>query len=239
MNKSEVIIEACSLSRIVGDKAIVSDFTYAFERRKIYSIIGPSGAGKSSLLRLLCRLDEKTSGEVTFQEVPITETPPCELRRKIGYLFQTPYLLPGTVRDNLIYAESDLSEVDINRLLSQVEVEHNLLDRDTGTLSVGQGQRVALGRLLAMEPEVLLLDEPTSSLDPAYTEAIERMIVALVKDIGVTIIMVTHSPDQALRMGGPTLLLVDGKLVEQGSSEQVINSPSTEMGRKYKARQLQ
>lgn len=239
MNKSEVILEACSLSRIVDETTIVSDFTYAFERRKIHSIIGPSGAGKSSLLRLLNRLDEQTSGEVIFEGVSITNTPPCELRRKIGYCFQTPCLFPGTVRDNLLYAEPDLSEVDINRLMSQVQITSDLLNQNTETLSVGQSQRVALGRLLAMEPEVLLLDEPTSALDPAYTEAIERMIVALANDIGLTIIMVTHSPDQALRMAGPTLLLVGGKLVEYGTSEQVINSPRTEMGRKYKARQMQ
>jgi len=239
VNSSSIIVEARSLSRVVGETSIIKDFTFAFESRNIYSIIGPSGAGKSSLLRLLNRLDEPTSGEVFFSAVPATDYSPCELRCKVGYLFQTPHLFSDTVRDNFHYAKPDLTDTDINRLLQQVQVNNDLLDHKVQTLSVGQSQRVALGRLLAVEPEVLLLDEPTSALDPAYTEAIEKTIMALVEKNGLTVIVVTHHPDQALRLGGTTLLLDGGRLVEFGSSEQIINNPQTESGRKYQARQLQ
>ncbi|MEA2030595.1 MAG: ATP-binding cassette domain-containing protein [candidate division Zixibacteria bacterium] len=238
MNKLSAILEAHSLTRVAGETTIIDDFTYSFAPRNIYSIVGPSGAGKSSLLRLLNRLDEPTSGEVFFNGVSAADYPPEELRRKVGYLFQTPYLFPETVRDNLLYANPHLTDASINQLLDQIQVNNVLLDKKVQTLSVGQSQRVAIGRLLAVGPEVLLLDEPTSALDPAYTEAIEKTILALEKDIGLTVIVVTHHPDQALRLGGTVLLLVEGKLVEYGPSEQVISSPQTELGRKYQARQL-
>ena len=232
------ILEARSLCRVINNTTIVDNFTYAFTSGGIYIIIGPSGAGKSSLLRLLNRLDEPTSGEVLFHGKPTTEYSPCQLRCKIGYLFQTPHMFPGTVRDNLLYARDTLNDEDINRLLEQVQIAHELIDMDVDTLSVGQKQRVALGRLLATEPEIVLLDEPTSALDPTYTEAIEITIKDIVTHTNLTVLMVTHNPEQALRMGGEGLLLVSGKLIETGSCEQIINNPSTELGKMYRERKL-
>jgi putative ABC transport system ATP-binding protein len=147
-------------------------------------------------------------------------------------------MFPGTVRDNLFYAECARTEETARRLIELVHLDENLLDADVENLSVGQKQRVALGRLLATQPEIALLDEPTSALDPTITEAIEKTVREIVDNTGLTVIMVTHDPNQALRMKGETLLLVKGKLVESGTSEQVINQPSTELGRKYKAREL-
>ncbi len=232
------ILETRSLSRIVNDTIIVDKFTYAFTSGNIHIIIGPSGAGKSSLLRLLNRLDEPTSGEVLFHGKPTTEYSPCQLRCKIGYLFQTPHMFPGTVRDNLLYARNTLQEDDVNRLLEQVQIAPELVDMDVDTLSVGQKQRVALGRLLATEPEIVLLDEPTSALDPTYTEAIELTIKDIVNHTNLTVLMVTHNPEQALRMGGEGLLLVNGKLIESGPCEQIINNPATELGKMYRERKL-
>lgn len=233
-----IVLETKSLTRKIFSKVIIDNISYSFEKNKIYSIIGPSGGGKSSFLRLLNRLDEPTSGEIIFHGSSVSDQIPEIIRKKIGFLFQTPYLFPDTVKDNLLYAKSSLTNERINKILDQVQIEQKMIDSKVSTLSVGQCQRVALGRLLATEPEVLLLDEPTSSLDPSYTEAIEQTIFEIVNKSDLTVIVVTHHPDQALRLNGETLLLVEGKLVETGPAEQIINDPQSELGKRYKNRQL-
>ena len=232
------LLETRSLTRMIGDKKIINDLSTSFAKGKVYTIIGPSGAGKSSLLRLLNRLDEPTSGQVLFHGESTDLFPPCRLRCKIGYLFQTPHMFPGSVRDNLLFAECALEEADVERLADLVHIDRSLIERDTASLSIGQQQRVAMGRLLATSPEIALLDEPTSALDPTITEAIEQTIHDIVRETDLTVIMVTHNPEQSLRMSGETLLLVDGVLAETGPCEQVISNPQTDLGRRYKARQL-
>ncbi len=219
-------------------KIILDSFSFSFEKGRIYTIIGPSGAGKSSLLRLLNRLDEPTDGEILFGGKNTREYGPCQLRRLIGCLFQTPYLFPKTVRDNFLYADSKLPSGTVERLAEQVQIPSSMIDRDVDTLSIGEKQRVALARLLATNPEMVLLDEPTSALDPSYTESIENLVKAIVRQMSLTVIMVTHNPEQALRIGGETILMVTGRLVESGPCERVIKDPQTEEGHLYKAKRL-
>ncbi|MFC1475348.1 ATP-binding cassette domain-containing protein [Candidatus Zixiibacteriota bacterium] len=239
---SEVILELNNLSRTVTDfeqtKTIISDISYNFTTQKIYTVIGPSGAGKSSLLRLINRLDEPTSGEIKFRDKNHIDIYPTELRKKIGYLFQTPYLFNGTVLENLVYAKPDLNNKDIDRLINQVHIKSEFLNRSVDKLSVGEKQRVAFARLLALEPEIILLDEPTSALDPTYTQAIENLVKEIVSEQKVTAIVITHHPQQALKLGEESLLLVKGRLVESGISEQIINNPQSEEGKQYKAMEL-
>jgi putative ABC transport system ATP-binding protein len=236
------ILETKSLTRTIDangkSKTIVDNVSYAFYPGRIFTIIGPSGAGKSSLLRLLNRLDEPTSGDVFFRDKPHCDYAPCDLRRNIAYLFQTPYLFPGTVRDNILYADSALTDERVKDLARQAHIDPDFIDNDTVNLSVGEKQRVALARLLALQPEIILLDEPTSALDPTHTEAIEDLIREIVATHGATAIMVSHNPEQAVRMGGEGLLLVGGKLVETGPVQKLVNQPQTELGRMYQARQL-
>ncbi len=239
---AEVILELTNLSREVLDhehaKTILSGISYNFSTQKIYTIIGPSGAGKSSLLRLINRLDEPTSGEIKYRDKSHKEIDPTELRKKIGYLFQTPYLFNGTVLENLLYAKPDLNNKDIDRLINRVHIKPELLKRKVDKLSVGERQRAAFARLLSLEPEIILLDEPTSALDPTYTLAIENLITEIVSEQKVTAIVVTHHPQQALKLGEESLLLVNGCLVESGLSEQIINDPQSDDGKKYKAMEL-
>ena len=216
-----------------GDRRVVDDLSFSFEAGKLYTVIGPSGSGKTSLLRLLNRLDEASSGEVVFEGRNIHELEPWTLRRQIGFLFQTPHLFEGTVRDSIRFAEEHMSREMIERCADRVRLRHDLLDAPIDNLSVGEKQRVALARLLATEPKVALLDEPTSALDPANTEAIERLISHVACEHGITIIMVSHSPRQVMRMGGETLLMTDGRLVEWGDATELINNPQTEAGRRY------
>jgi len=236
------ILETVGLSRSVRDgnniKTILDNFSFSFEKGRIYTIIGPSGAGKSSLLRLLNRLDEPTEGEIRFDNKNVREYNPCQLRRLIGYLFQTPYLFPNTIRDNLLYADSNLSSNSLTGLVEQVHLPIELIDHDVETLSIGEKQRVALARLLATNPQVVLLDEPTSALDPSHTEAIENLIKSIISLRPLTVIMVTHNPEQALRMGGETIMMVTGRMVESGPCDKVITNPETVEGRLYKAKKL-
>ena len=241
MSESEPVLTLRNLSRTVGGsggKTIVDNITFDFERGRIYTILGPSGAGKSSLLRLINRLDEPSSGEIVFDSKGQCDYSPCELRRRIGCLFQTPHLFPGNVADNIRYAREDLTEDRVVALIEQVGLHREMLPESGERLSVGEKQRVALARLLATEPAVVLLDEPTSALDPSHTAGIEKLIKEMANSIKLTVIMVTHHPEQALRMGGEALLLVSGMLVEHGAAEQVVNDPQTDLGRRYKNKEL-
>ena len=232
------ILETKNLTRTVSQSAIIDNFTFSFERHQIYNILGPSGAGKSSLLRLLNRLDEPTDGEILFNEKAQCDYSPSELRTKVGYLFQTPFLFPKTVKDNLLYAAPDLADSEMDRILEQTQMSADFLERPVDNLSIGEQQRIAFGRLLAMNPEVLLLDEPTSALDPANTEGIENLIRSIASQGQQTVIMVTHNPEQALRIGGQAILLVKGQLIESGSVEDIVMNPGTEIGRQYKDKRL-
>ena len=236
------ILEIKNLSRAVTEneqtKFIVNNISFQFYPEKIYSVIGPSGAGKSSFLRLVNRLDEPTSGDIFFKNEYYSILPPVELRKKIGYLFQTPYLFEGTVRYNLNYANENLDEKDLLKLLDEVHIQPEFLDRSVEKLSNGEKQRVAIARLLAVKPEIILLDEPTSALDPGHTRAIEKLIKEIVQKEKITAIVVTHHPEQALHLGEETLLMAHGKLVESGSAEDVINNPQSEEGMLYKAKEL-
>jgi putative ABC transport system ATP-binding protein len=235
-------LELKNLSRTVkadnGELALVSGVTYKFTCGRIYSLVGPSGAGKSSVLRLINRLDEPTSGDVLLDGQNYRELPPVELRRKIGFLFQQTYLFEGTVADNVRFASPDLSDEQVAELLELVKLRPAFASKTVDNLSGGEKQRVALGRLMATNPEVMLLDEPTASLDPTATDGIEKLVRRISEERCMVTLMVTHEPEQAVRMGGETLLLVRGKLVECGDSEQVIRAPQTVEGKLYKNREL-
>jgi len=217
---------------------VVDDISHAFQTGRIYTVLGPSGAGKSSLLRLLNRLDEPTSGEVVFDGRDYRQLPPPELRRKVGYLFQVPHLFSGTVAENVRYARPNLDDNAINELLMLSSFKLDKRDQAIDNLSVGEQQRVALARLLATEPTVMLLDEPTAALDPTYTDLIEKAIRRIVDEKGVTAIMVSHHPEQARRMHGEGLLLVGGQLVETGPVDALLDHPRTDLGRRYVNREL-
>lgn len=235
-------LELRNLSRTVSangkSKTIVDNISYTFSCGDIYTIVGPSGAGKSSLLRLLNRLDEPSGGEVFFEGRDYRTYPTGDLRRRIGFLFQSPYLFPETIADNVKFARPEITEDRLRFILSQVGLNKDRLHESVENLSGGEKQRVALARLLAIDPSVLLLDEPTSSLDPTATREIEELVLKIAAQKCFTVLMVTHEPRQALRMAGQTLLLVKGRLIEAGPTEQVINNPGSDEGRRYRDREL-
>jgi putative ABC transport system ATP-binding protein len=181
------------------------------------AIVGPSGAGKSTLLRLLNRLADPDTGQVSYRGRPISEYDPLRLRRDVSLVPQLPALLEGTVESNLRYA-ADLAgeELDARRCLRLAGLEPGFAERDVARLSVGEQQRAMLARALAQRPEVLLLDEPTSALDHAARDAIEATLAELRRELDISLVLVSHDPEQAKRLGDWVVRLEEGRAVAAG-----------------------
>jgi putative ABC transport system ATP-binding protein len=187
------------------------------------SIVGPSGAGKSTLLRLLNRLADPDSGEIDYNRRPLTAYDPLALRREVSLVPQLPALAEGSVGDNIDYAARLAGcEPDCSRSLGLAGLDVSFADREAERLSVGEQQRAMLARALAQDPQVLLLDEPTSALDEASRDAVERTLAELRREIDISIVLVSHDPEQARRLGDWVLRLEEGRLAEAGPVETVL-----------------
>jgi putative ABC transport system ATP-binding protein len=187
------------------------------------AIVGPSGSGKSTLLRLLNRLADPDSGSVAYRDRPLAEYDPLELRRRVSLVPQLPALLDGTVASNLGYA-ARLAGValDCGRCLVLAGLDPEFAERDVSRLSVGEQQRAMLARALAQRPEVLLLDEPTSALDHAARDAIEATLAELRRELRVSLVIVSHDPGQARRLGEWIVRIEEGRAVAAGPLERVL-----------------
>jgi putative ABC transport system ATP-binding protein len=220
-----VVLRTEGLGRRVGDLWIVQDVSLAVARGELLGIVGPSGAGKSSLLRLLNRLDEPTSGTVFLEDQDYRQIPPRELRRRVGMMTQRPFLFPGDVASNLRFGpaqrETAMADDEIAGLLERVGLP-GFAVRNVANLSGGEQQRVSLARALANRPEILLLDEPTSTLDEESKIGIEALIRNLSSAGGNTFVMVTHDRGQARRICNRVALMEAGRLVRQGPPAKVL-----------------
>ena len=182
--------------RVDGDDGpIVAGFSAAVPAGRLTVMVGPSGAGKTTLLRLLNRLDDPDEGAVLFGGQDVRRYDVLDLRRRVQVVGQVPVTFPGTVADNLLLAApaADGVRADAAGCLARVGLDPALAGREADRLSVGEAQRLALARSLALLPEVLALDEPTSALDTASKAGIVSLIRGLA-DSGLTIVMVTHDP---------------------------------------------
>jgi putative ABC transport system ATP-binding protein len=187
------------------------------------SVVGPSGAGKSTLLRLLNRLADPDSGQVSYNDRPLAQYDPLELRREVSLVPQLPALAEGSVSDNIDYAACLAGcKPDCSRSLRLSGLDESFADRDVRRLSVGEQQRAMLARALAQHPQVLLLDEPTSALDEETRDAVEQTLAHLRRQIDVSIVLVSHDPAQARRLGDWVLRLEAGCLAEAGPVERVL-----------------
>jgi putative ABC transport system ATP-binding protein len=187
------------------------------------AIVGPSGSGKSTLLRLLNRLADPDTGSVAYRDRPLAEYDPLELRRRVSLVPQLPALLDGTVTSNLGYAARLAGvELDCDRCLVLAGLDPEFADRDVSRLSVGEQQRAMLARALAQRPEVLLLDEPTSALDHAARDAIEATLAELRRELRISLVVVSHDPEQARRLGEWVVRIEDGRAVAAGPLERVL-----------------
>ena len=186
-------------------------------------IAGPSGSGKSTLLRLCNRLEVPSAGTVRHRGTDIAERDPLELRREVAMVFQRPVTFAGTVLDNLREADPECDEARAAELLERAGLDESFLARDAGELSGGEAQRACLARALATDPRVMLMDEPTSSLDGKAASVLERLARQLVDD-GTPVVWVTHSEEQMRRLADYVLLLAGGHADRAGSAQEVLGT---------------
>ncbi|KAJ52464.1 putative ABC transport system ATP-binding protein [Clostridium tetanomorphum] len=198
-------------------KNILSIERLEIPQNKVICIIGESGSGKSTLLRLLNKLISYTSGEILYKNQPLDTVDSVELRRNIVMLSQSPTIFPGTIRDNLLiglkFAEKPIvNDEKLRQILEMVHLNKGL-DDNIYTLSGGEKQRLALGRVLLLDPEVFLLDEPSSALDEETELAIIDELVSYTKETNKTLIMVTHSKKVAQTYSEYIIEISHGKVI--------------------------
>jgi ABC-type methionine transport system ATPase subunit len=219
---------------LAGEAEILRGVTFAVQAGEVFSVVGPSGAGKSTLLRTINRLVESTAGNIFLDGAPIEEINPLELRRRIGMVFQLPALFGDTVEDSVLYGVRLAGKcADVERLLGLAGLAPSLASRNPQSLSVGQQQRVSIARALALEPEVLLMDEPTSALDQVARQRIEDLIGQLNKELGLTIVVVSHALDQVERIAHRVVLLIDGRSEGEWSKEEFFGKGVGEKARRF------
>ena len=201
------------------------------EQGEIFALVGPSGAGKSTLLRLLAFLESPSGGEITLQlddQPSNNKTITIEERRKLAMVFQRPALLSRNVYANVAYGlqlrDKNILTEQVNSILERVSLGH-LAKAGADTLSGGEMQRVAVARALILNPQVLILDEPTANLDPANVRLIEELITEQHHKSNTTIILVTHNIFQARRLATRVGFLLDGQLVETTPTEEFFTTP--------------
>jgi putative ABC transport system ATP-binding protein len=206
------LFELDSVTAQRGDRVVLHEVSIDIGEGAT-AIVGPSGAGKSTLLRLLNRLADPVAGTVRFGGRDVRELDVLGLRRDVVLVPQLPAPLPGTVAMNVAYGPSLRGDTtDVDRWLELAGLDASYAPRDAARLSVGEQQRLMLARALALEPDALLLDEPTASLDEAARTGVELTLVELHATLGVALVLVTHDRGQAARLTTRTLELRDGRV---------------------------
>jgi phosphate transport system ATP-binding protein len=243
-----VKIDVRDLNVWFGQNHVLKDITLKIKRNTVTAVMGPSGCGKTTFIRALNRMNELIEGSRTTGEIYIDgkniydkETDVYELRKKVGMVFQKPNPFPKSIFDNIAFAPrihgitdpKTLQEI-VERSLKEAALWNEVKDRlkDSALdLSGGQQQRLCIARALAIKPEILLLDEPCSALDPSATAKVETLIRKLAENY--TVIIVTHNMQQAARVSDYAAFLYAGKLIEYGGTRQIFENPQNVLTEKY------
>jgi len=244
--RAKITVEGFNL--FYGSFHALKDVSVGIAARRITAIIGPSGCGKSTLLRAINRMNDlipgvRTSGIVAVdgEDIYAHEYSAVKLRKRVGMVFQRPNQFPLSVRDNVsfgprahgIHNRAELAEI-VERSLRSARLWDELkdkLDSMATELSLGVQQRLCIARVLAVQPEVILLDEPCSALDPAATLAIEDLMREICQEY--TCVIVTHNMQQAARASDETVYMLLGEMIERGPTEQVFTTPKDERTEQY------
>lgn len=242
----DTIIQVRELSAYYGENLALKGVTMEMLKNRVTALIGPSGCGKSTFIRCLNRMNDfldtfRITGEILFNGKNIYEIDAVELRKRIGMVFQKPNPFPKSVYENVAYGprvhgvkgKEKLNEIVENSLKHAAlwgEVKDRLQDNALD-LSGGQQQRLCIARALAVEPEVILMDEPCSALDPIATAKIEDLIAELKKDY--TVVIVTHNMQQAARVSDYAAFLYIGELIEYGDTTKLFEKPQKELTERY------
>jgi phosphate transport system ATP-binding protein len=242
------LIRTVDLNLWYGEKQALTDVNLQVVPNKVTALIGPSGCGKSTLIRCFNRMNDvipgcRVKGEVLFHGKNIygQNVDAAEVRKKIGMVFQKPNPFPKSIYENVAYGQrvagiksNDKLDEIVERSLKRAALWDEVSDRlhePAMSLSGGQQQRLCIARALSIEPEVILMDEPCSALDPIATAKIEDLIRVLIKNYTVTI--VTHNMQQAARVSDYTAYMYLGKLIEFGSTKQIFENPKEELTENY------
>jgi phosphate transport system ATP-binding protein len=245
---SETAIEVKGLDFYYGQTQALYGIDLKAPRNRVTALIGPSGCGKSTLLRCFNRMNDlipgtRSTGSILLDGTDVMgpEVDPVALRRHVGMVFQKPNPFPKSIFENVAYGvrlHHRLTKPELASIVQESLQKAHLwdevqdrLDAPGTSLSGGQQQRLCIARALAVEPRVLLMDEPCSALDPVATQKIEDLIHELAQD--VTIVMVTHSMSQAARISSRTAFLYKGKLIEDAPTEELFENPREELTEQY------
>lgn len=240
------MIRVCNLKKNFGKLQVLKGIDIHVKKGEVVVIIGPSGSGKSTFLRCLNLLEKPTSGEIYFQEVSIiSKHNNIDMQRqKMGMVFQGFNLFPHmTILENISFSPmkvKKMSKEDSEKLAFELLEKVGLKDKANSypsKLSGGQKQRIAIVRALAMKPDVMLFDEPTSSLDPEMVGEVLEVMKELADD-GMTMVVVTHEMGFAKEVGSRVLFMDDGYIVEDGTPEQVFNNPTNGRTKEFLAKIL-
>jgi len=219
----KLIFKVRNLKKVYNNKIVLDVDNLNFQEGKIYAIVGPNGSGKTTLLNILNLLEKPDEGQIFFYDQEITHksnSDTLEIRRKITLVNQDPFLFHSTVYDNIAYGlkiRSIPPKVQKSRIRSALNIVglSGFKDRKANQLSGGEAQRVVIARALVIEPEILFLDEPTTSIDQKHIDVVERVIKKIKKEIKTTVIFTTHDLSQAYRLADEVISLLDGKIIKQ------------------------
>jgi len=216
-----------SVGRAVDGEWLVRNVSIEVREQDAFVVFGPSGAGKSTLLRLLNRLDEPTEGTVYLYGDDYRTLSPRTVRTRVGLVPQQPTLTGGTVADNVRWGRDlrnvAVDEAELRRLLERLGLA-GFHDRSAADLSGGEAQRVAIARTLFNEPDIVLLDEPASSLDATAARRVETLLQDVIDTFALTAVLVTHDADRARRLGTRGLRLDAGRPVQTGPIDDVLST---------------
>jgi len=244
----KIVIKTERLNLWYGEKQVLTDVNISIQANKITALIGPSGCGKSTLIRCFNRMNDvipgcKIKGKIFFDNKDIygVNVDSVEVRKKIGMVFQKPNPFPKSIYENIAYGlrvqgikdkkTLDDTAKECLKIAALWDEVKDRLHESALSLSGGQQQRLCIARSLAIKPEIILMDEPCSALDPIATAKIEDLINALKKNY--TVVIVTHNMQQAARVSDYTAYMYLGKMIEYGDTKQIFENPKEELTENY------
>ncbi len=229
------MIELQHVTKEFSGLRAVDDVSFQVAEGELLILLGGSGCGKTTTLKMINRLIEPSAGRILLDGIDVRESPPYELRRRIGYVFQRIGLFPHLnvaenigITPSLLGHDADRIKLRTDELLALVDLEPSVLPRRPSELSGGQQQRVAVARALAASPRVMLLDEPFGALDPLTRDRLQRSLLDIKQKLSLTAIFVTHDMVEALILGDRIAVMQDGRIVQIGTPKELLLYPANE-----------
>ncbi len=229
------MIKFTHVSKKFKDTTVLKDISFEIEKGKLVVLIGLSGCGKTTTLKMINRLIKATSGTITINNEDIAKKDKIKLRRNIGYVIQQTGLFPHmTIRENIeIIAHAEKLPLDkiknrTTQLMELVGLDESFLDRYPNELSGGQQQRVGVARAFALDPEIILMDEPFSALDPITRTSLQEELVSLQEKVKKTIVFVTHDMSEAIKIADKICIMDKGEIVQYDTPENILKNPAND-----------